>query len=124
MIISLRKGDMLSEQRLTIEYQFRRNEIVRVQTKERFNMEVKNEWLVVIEILDSMVSEYYKQDVINLPKITKTFGSGVTFVASAVFYNEDDDDEFTIRRILPVWDRNIGDEVSRYDYIYDIDELP
>ena len=37
---------------------------------------------------------------------------------------EDDDDEFTIRRILPVWDRNIGDEVSRYDYIYDIDELP
>lgn len=124
MIISLRKGDMLSEQRLTIEYQFRRNEIVRVQTKERFNMEVKNEWLEVIEILDSMVSEYYKQDVINLPKITKTFGSGVTFVASAVFYNEDDDDEFTIRRILPVWDRNIGDEVSRYDYIYDIDELP
>ena len=50
LIISLRKNNPISEERLTIEYQFRKNEILNVQTRARFNKMAGEEWLSLIHI--------------------------------------------------------------------------
>lgn len=122
LIISLRKGDKNGLERATIEFQFRKNQLVIVQKLGRFNKSLSPEWLVPINELNEFANYLYSKEIIKLPKMTKTYRNGKTIVTTAKF---DDDDK--ILHLVPVWDNDEQDNNYLLDHIagYDFyDELP
>lgn len=115
LIISLRKNNPFSEERLTIEYQFRRNEISNVQTRARFNQIAGEEWNRSISILNDTVKKLYKDKVIQLPKMTKTYRNGRKVETKAIF-----PDEEKMIYLTPKWD---NDTVYSNNMNYLFDDL-
>jgi hypothetical protein len=115
LIISLRKNNPFSEERLTIEYQFRRNEISNVQTRARFNQMAGEEWNRSISILNDTVKKLYKDKVIQLPKMTKTYRNGRKVETKAIF-----PDEEKMIYLTPKWD---NDTVFSNNMNYLFDDL-
>jgi len=115
LIISLRKNNPFSEERLTIEYQFRRNEISNVQTRARFNQMAGEEWNRSISILNDTVKKLYKDKVIQLPKMTKTYRNGRKVETRAIF-----PDEEKMIYLTPKWD---NDTVYSNNMNYLFDDL-
>jgi hypothetical protein len=110
LIISLRKHNTDGDERLTIEYQFRRNEILNVQTRAKHNQLASEDWKRAIEILDNTVKNLYKEKVIELPKITKTYKNGRKIEANAVF-----PEEVKMHYFTPKWDNpNMYSENTNY----------
>jgi len=125
LIISLREGSTKSEERATIEYQFRRNEIVRVQSLGKHNKNLTKRYDVPLEILDERISNLYKKNVIELPQMVKEFKSGYKIERKSYF----DDDSInllisssgrgTVNNIsgnLPVWDNNEETKEDFFDW--------
>lgn len=119
LIISLRKNNPISEERLTIEYQFRKNEILNVQTRARFNKMAGEEWSRAISILNDTVKKLYKDKTIQLPKMTKTYRNGRKVESSAIF----PDDEKMVY-LTPKWDNPIVYSESSNYLFDDFDLLP
>jgi len=115
LIISLRKNNPFSEERLTIEYQFRRNEISNVQTRARFNQMAGEEWNRSISILNDTVKKLYKDKVIQLPKMTKTYRNSRKVETKAIF-----PDEEKMIYLTPKWD---NDTVYSNNMNYLFDDL-
>ena len=112
IIISLRFGNSHSEERATIEYQFRRNEILRVQSYGRFNKDLSSIWTPALEILDKRVSSLYKSKVLQIPEMIKQFPNGTEIKRKANFV-----DDMTLKSMMPVWDteEDMG-EVDIFDF--------
>ena len=102
LIISLRKNSSDGDERLTIEYQFRRDEILNVQTRAKHNQLASEDWKRAIEILDNAVKKLYKEKVIELPKITKTYRNGRKIESNAEFPEEE-----KMVYLTPKWDNPI-----------------
>lgn len=119
LIISLRKNNPDSDERLTIEYQFRKNEILNVQTRARFNKMADEEWSRALSILNDTVKKLYKDKVIELPKMTKTYRNGRKIETNAIF-----PDEEKMVYLTPEWDNPIiYSETTNYLFD-DFDYLP
>lgn len=114
LIISLREGSVDGKDRATIEYVFRRNEIVRVQSLGKFNKDLSPRYDVPLEILDDLVSRLYKKDILHLPTMKKEYKNGKV-VKSRAFFKDVDDTR--ILNINPVWDN----EEIKGDDIFDLD---
>jgi hypothetical protein len=119
LIISLRKNNPNGEERLTIEYQFRKNEILNVQTRARFNQMADEEWSSAIPVLNDTVKKLYKDKVIQLPKMIKTYGNGRKVESSAIF-----PDEEKMIYLTPEWDNPIVYSESTNYLFDDFDLLP
>jgi hypothetical protein len=122
LIISLRKGDKNGLERATIEFQFRKNQLVIVQKLGRFNKSLSPEWSAPINELNEFANYLYSKEIIKLPKMTKTYRNGKTIVTTAKFDNDD-----KILHLVPVWDNEEQDNNYLLDHIagYDFyDELP
>jgi hypothetical protein len=119
LIISLRKNNPNSEERLTIEYQFRKNEILNVQTRARFNKMADEEWSRAISILNDTVKKLYKDKVIQLPKMTKTYRNGRKVETNAIF-----PDEEKMVYLTPEWDNPIVYSETTNYLFDDFDYLP
>jgi hypothetical protein len=78
LIISLREGDVDSEERATIEYQIHKvgNDVKmsRVQSLGRFNQALDFKWYGVLEELDNRINSALKDVGFELPKVVVEFG--------------------------------------------------
>jgi len=115
LIISLRNGNKNSEDRATLEYQYRRNEIIRIQSRSKYNNDVPPSWEQTLEILDYRISKLYKDGKLTLPSLTKEYPNGVVINRYSVFEKETDVIN-TVHRLTPCWDDSInGDGENFFD---------
>lgn len=114
LIISLREGSCDSKERATIEYRFRRNEMIRTQSLGRYNKDLSPRYDTVLEILDDKVRSLYKQDILHLPRMVKEYKSGKKICRKAEFINELDED--LLNNINPVWDNHEDKNDDFFDF--------
>ena len=120
-IVSLRKDSINGNERATIEFQFRRNQLVIVQKLGRFNKSLSPEWLTPINELNEFANYLYSKEIIKLPTMVKRYRNGKVVSNFAKF-----DDEDKILHLVPVWNDEqsknyLLDHIADYDLF---DELP
>jgi hypothetical protein len=128
LIISLRKDSVNGNERSTVEFQFRRNQLVIVQKLGKFNKGLTNEWITPINELNEFANYLYSKEIIKLPTMVKKYRNGKTVSSTAHF---DDKNEKTFN-LVPTWDVETNDNHLQYymdDYnlfedLNFIDELP
>ena len=114
IIFSIRKGSNDGEERITVEYQFRKNEIVNVQERARFN-ELPNEtFSQVAKIQLANINLLYKIGTLKLPKMIKRYRSGKVVEQNATF-EIDFDNGTRVIPMTPRWDHKT-DEFSNWQY--------
>ncbi len=121
-IVSLRKENKNGLERATIEFQFRRNQLVIVQKLGRFNKSLTPEWASPINELNEFANYLYSKGIIKLPTMNKMYRNGKSKYSVAKF-----DDEDKILHLVPVWDDDEQTNNYLLDFIPDyylIDELP
>jgi hypothetical protein len=139
LIFSIRKGATYGDERITVEYQYRKNEILNVQERAKFNELPSTEFSQVAKIQLANINLMYKLGTLKLPKMIKKYRSGKVIEQEATF------DEMSVRdkgngpRVVPMtpqwntytpelsyWQNEIldYDEVPVRDFNEWIDELP
>jgi hypothetical protein len=139
LIFSIRKGATYGNERITVEYQYRKNEILNVQERAKFNELPSTEFSQVAKIQLANINLMYKLGTLKLPKLIKKYRSGKVIEQEATF------DEMSVRdkgngpRVVPMtpqwntytpelsyWQNEIldYDEVPVRDFNEWIDELP
>jgi hypothetical protein len=107
VIFSIRKGSTGGDERITVEYQYRKNEILNVQERAKFNELPSDEFSQVAKIQLANINLMYKLGTLKLPKLIKKYRSGKVIEQQAIF------DEMSVRdkreggRIInmtPQWD--------------------
>jgi len=101
IIVSLRMGGETSKERATVEYQFRKNNIIRIQTRGKYNNDVPETWNTVLEVLDNRLSNLYQNGKLTLPRLTKEYSSGFSVTRNSVF---EDIEQGKVVSITPRWD--------------------
>jgi hypothetical protein len=107
IIVSLRMGGDTSKERATVEYQFRKNDIIRIQTRGKYNNDVPETWNTVLEVLDSRLSNLYQNGKLMLPRLTKEYSSGFSVTRNSVF---EDIEQGKIVSITPRWDMPLEED--------------
>jgi len=107
LIFSIRKGATYGDERITVEYQYRKNEILNVQERAKFNELPSTEFSQVAKIQLANINLMYKLGTLKLPKLIKKYRSGKVIEQEATF------DEMSVRdkgngpRVVPMtpqWD--------------------
>jgi hypothetical protein len=107
LIFSIRKESTDGDERITVEYQYRHNEILNVQERAKFNQMPSLELSQVAKIQLANINLMYKLGTLKLPRLIKKYRSGKVIEQQATF------DEMSVRdkrdgpRIInmtPQWD--------------------
>jgi hypothetical protein len=107
IIFSIRKGSKDGDERITVEYQYRKNEILNVQERAKFNELPSDEFSQVAKIQLADINLMYKLGTLKLPKLVKTYRSGKVIEQQAIFDEmsaQDKGDLPRIVRMTPQWD--------------------
>ena len=123
-IISLRKGDLNSGERLTNEFTLSvikdDLKIKRVQTKAKRNSQPDISWSDVLDILDEKVENLRKEKLFTLPEKDVEYKLGLGKHSEAIIYN-------TGNYSTIMWDDRLS-EMELYNYTFfpehDFDDLP
>ena len=118
LIFSIRKGSTDGDERITVEYQYRKNEILNVQERAKFNETPSVEFSQVAKIQLANIDLMYKSETLKLPKMIKKYRSGKEIEQRATFDNETEVNESKIISMVPHWD-TYTPELSYWQ-----DELP
>lgn len=115
MIFSIRKGSPDGEERVTVEYQFRKREILNVQERARFNEIPPITFSEVAKIQLANINLLYKLGTLKLPKLIKKFRNGKVVEHQSVFDTDDIDyrEGGMLIRMTPRWD-NETIEINNY----------
>ncbi len=106
IIFSIRKGSIDGQERITVEYQFRKNEILNVQERARFN-ELPNETFShVANIQLANINLEYKLGTLKLPKLIKRYRNGKVTEQFSTFEIADLDDGPRVFLMTPRWDND------------------
>jgi len=133
LIFSIRKGSIDSDERITVEYQYRKNEILNVQERAKFNETPSVEFSHVAKIQLANINLIYKLGTLKLPKMIKKYRSGKEIEQQATFDNETEVNGSKIISMVPHWDTYtpelsywqneiLGFDMPAYDNLFD--ELP
>ena len=109
LIFSIRKGSTVGDERITVEYQYRKNEILNVQERAKFNDTPSLEFSQVARIQLANINLMYKLGTLKLPKLIKKYRSGKVIEQQATFDEmsvRDKRDEPRIINMTPKWDTN------------------
>ena len=107
MIFSIRKGATYGDERITVEYQYRKNEILNVQERAKFNEMPSLKFSEVAKIQLANINLMYKLGTLKLPKMVKKYRTGKVIEQQATF------DEMSVRdksngprvvQMTPQWD--------------------
>lgn len=107
MIFSIRKGATYGDERITVEYQYRKNEILNVQERAKFNEIPSLKFSEVAKIQLANINLMYKLGTLKLPKMVKKYRTGKVIEQQATF------DEMSVRdkgngprvvQMTPQWD--------------------
>ena len=127
LIFSIRKGSSDGDDRVTVEYQYRKNEILNVQERAKFNALPSDEFSQVAKIQLANINLMYKLGTLKLPRLVKKYRSGKVIEQQATF------DEMSVRekryesRIInmtPQWDTYTPELQTWQNEILDYNELP
>ena len=103
IIFSIRKGSIDGQERITVEYQFLKNEIRNVQERARFN-ELPNEtFSYVANIQLANINLEYKLGSLKLPKLTKRYRNGKVTEQFSTFEVADLDNGPRVILMTPRW---------------------
>ena len=133
LIFSIRKGSIDSDERITVEYQYRKNEILNVQERAKFNETPSVEFSQVAKIQLANINLMYKLGTLKLPKMIKKYRSGKEIEQQSTFDNETEVNGSKIISMVPHWDTYtpelsywqneiLGFDMPAYDNLFD--ELP
>ena len=120
-IVSLRKGDKNSNIRATIEFQFRKKELLRIQTLGRFNKLLLEEWNSPVDELTNFANYLYQKEFIKLPRMTKKYMNGKVNVLQSSFF-EVETEKGVVHRMTPGWSGQNTLQENLVDYHF-FDEL-
>jgi len=104
LIFSIRKGSIDSDERITVEYQYRKNEIFNVQERAKFNETPSVEFSHVAKIQLANINLMYKLGTLKLPKMIKKYRSGKNIEQQSTFDNNSTVNESKIISMVPHWD--------------------
>jgi hypothetical protein len=107
LIFSIRKGSTDGDERITVEYQYRKNEILNVQERAKFNELPSDEFSQVARIQLANINLMYKLGTLKLPKLIKKYRSGKVIEQQAIFDEmsvRDKRDGGRIINMTPQWD--------------------
>jgi hypothetical protein len=117
LIFSIRKGSIDVNERITVEYQYRKNEILNVQERAKFNETPSLEFSQVARIQLANINLMYKLGTLKLPKLIKKYRSGKVIEQQATFDEMSVRDKRDVPRIInmtPQWD-TYTPELSYWD---------
>jgi hypothetical protein len=127
LIFSIRKGSKGGDERITVEYQYRTNEILNVQERAKFNALPSDEFSQVAKIQLANINLMYKLGTLKLPRLVKKYRSGKVIEQQATF------DEMSVRdkgngpRVVPMtpqWDTYTPELSYWQNEILDQVEIP
>ena len=107
LIFSIRKGSTDGDERITVEYQYRKNEILNVQERAKFNELPSDEFSQVAKIQLANINLMYKLGTLKLPKLIKKYRSGKVIEQQATFDEMSVSEKRYESRIInmtPQWD--------------------
>jgi hypothetical protein len=122
LIFSIRKGSIDGDERITVEYQYRKNEILNVQERAKFNETPSVEFSHVAKIQLANINLMYKSETLKLPKMIKKYRSGKEIEQQATFDNETEVNGSKIISMVPHWD-TYTPELSYWNDLPNWDEL-
>jgi hypothetical protein len=135
VIFSIRKGSKDGDERITVEYQYRTNEILNVQERAKFNENPSLEFSQVAKIQLANINLMYKLGTLKLPKLVKTYRSGKVIEQESTFRTLEHEGTKVIAMTprwdvstpeLQTWQNDILDDyvIPVRDYGDWVDELP
>jgi hypothetical protein len=135
LIFSIRKGSKGGDERITVEYQYRTNEILNVQERAKFNETPSLEFSQVAKIQLANINLMYELGTLKLPKMVKTYRSGKVIEQESTFRSLEHEGTKVIA-MTPRWDVDTpelqtwqNELIDRYaipvnDYDNWLDDLP
>jgi hypothetical protein len=132
LIFSIRKESTDGDERITVEYQYRHNEILNVQERAKFNEMPSLEFSQVAKIQLANINLMYKLETLKLPKLIKKYRSGKVIEQESTFRSLEHEGTKVIA-MTPRWDTYtpelsywqneiLGFDMPAYDNLFD--ELP
>ena len=127
LIFSIRKGATYGDERITVEYQYRKNEILNVQERAKFNEMPSLKFSEVAKIQLANINLMYKLGTLKLPKMIKKYRHGKVIEQQATF------DEMSVRdkgngprvvQMTPQWDTYTPELSYWQNEILDQVEIP
>jgi hypothetical protein len=85
MIVSIREGSIDGNDRITVEYQFRKDHILNVQERARFNEKPSLTFSEVAKIVLETINLSYNLKTLKLPKMIKKYRNGKTIEKDSAF---------------------------------------
>lgn len=85
MIVSIREGSIDGNDRITVEYQFRKDQILNVQERARFNEKPTSMFSEVAKIVLETINLSYNLKTLKLPKMIKKYRNGNTIEKDSAF---------------------------------------
>lgn len=119
LIISLRRGDIYSQKRATLEYRIHKFGINRTQSRGKFNEELDDTWTEIMKILDNRVEMSFNLKEFELPKMIKEYPNGSRTITNSVYLNL----ENNLTSFSPVWENAERINLEEIDdFLFDLDE--
>ena len=127
VIFSIRKGSTDGDERITVEYQYRKNEILNVQERAKFNELPSDEFSQVARIQLANINLMYKLGTLKLPKLIKKYRSGKVIEQQATFDEMSVSEKRYESRIInmtPQWDTYTPELQNWQNEILDLERVP
>jgi hypothetical protein len=127
LIFSIRKGSIDGNERITVEYQYRKNEILNVQERAKFNETPSLEFSQVARIQLANINLMYKLGTLKLPKLIKKYRSGKVIEQQATFDEMSVSEKRYESRIInmtPQWDTYTPELQNWQNEILDLERVP
>ena len=127
LIFSIRKGSTDGDERITVEYQYRKNEILNVQERAKFNAMPSLEFSQVANIQLANINLMYKLGTLKLPKLIKKYRSGKVIEQQATFDEMSVSEKRYESRIInmtPQWDTYTPELQTWQNEILDLERVP
>ena len=118
-IADLKGGD----ERITVEYQYRTNEILNVQERAKFNETPSLEFSQVAKIQLANINLLYKLGTLKLPKMVKKYRSGKVIEQESTFRSLEHEGTKVIA-MTPRWDVSTPELQTWQNDLLDYDEVP
>jgi hypothetical protein len=115
-IVSVRKDNIYSDERITVEYQITLNGLNRVQSRKKFNQTTDEYDELILRQLDMRLNKLFDDGVFQLTKMVKEFNNG-NFIEKEAKYllGKEKYNMLTDGRITPKWDKDEEYFTENYD---------
>jgi len=123
IIFSIRKDSKDGEDRITVEYQFRSDEVLNVQERAKYNYQPSLEFSEVANIQLANINLLYKLKTLKLPTMVKKYRNGKVIEQVSAFQIAENS-KTKIVNLLPKWE-NETEELNTWQHqILEQDYLP